>query len=95
MPKRGLHSIVLGGAGFIGSHLTEGLKNRGHNVCVVDNLSSTGMWPKYSIDPDLKIEGDFSSAPVANYINIYKPIVFHLAAIASVQTSIDKPLVHG
>ncbi len=35
-----MHFIVTGGAGFIGSHLTEQLLTEGHTVIVVDNLNT-------------------------------------------------------
>ena len=55
-----IHYLVTGGAGFIGSHLTERLLQDGHSVCVLDDLS-TGRAPNareralsmaYLDDPD-------------------------------------------
>jgi UDP-glucose 4-epimerase len=39
MPKRPLKVVVTGGAGFIGSHLSDALLRRGHEVICVDDLS--------------------------------------------------------
>lgn len=35
-----MKSIITGGAGFIGSHLTEKLVNQGHKVLVIDNFTT-------------------------------------------------------
>lgn len=81
--------LVVGGAGFIGSHLTDGLIKLGHKVSVLDNLS-TGN--KANINPKAK----FIKADITNLEKI-KPFfegqdgVFHLAAIPRVPLSIEKP----
>lgn len=82
--------LVTGGAGFIGSHVVEALLEAGHDVYVVDNLS-TGK--KENIDPsklhfiqdDILNEHRWSILPNFDY-------VFHLAALARIQPSIDNPL---
>ena len=37
---KGAHVLITGGAGFIGSHLSRELVSRGHEVVVLDNLST-------------------------------------------------------
>ncbi len=81
--------LVVGGAGFIGSHLVDELIGLGHKVSVLDNLS-TGN--KSNINRKAK----FIKADITNLEKI-RPVfksqdgVFHLAAIPRVPLSIEKP----
>lgn len=87
----GFHKIaVTGGAGFIGSHLVDRLIDMGHEVVVIDNLS-TGK--KENINDKAK----FIYADVSDDINeIFHEekleYVFHLAALPNVQRSIKRPV---
>lgn len=83
--------VVTGGAGFIGSHVTEALLREGHAVIVADDLS-TG---KQENIPGGAI---FSHIDVAHEKDAFTALckgadgVFHLAAIAALQRSIEHPL---
>ena len=88
-------TIVTGGAGFIGSHLTERLLNDGHAVTVIDNLASGTVENLNAVkdNPKLKIH----VADVANYNDLKAEFegadwVFHLAGIADVVPSIQEPI---
>lgn len=85
-------AIVTGGAGFIGSNLVDKLIEQGIEVTILDDLS-TGK--KENINPKAKfIECDISTASQVDltfYIN-GADVVFHTAAKARVQPSIDDPL---
>lgn len=85
--------IVTGGAGFIGGHLVDRLINDGHNVVVVDNFSSG---QKSNINKKAHIcIADISSSVYSEKIKeqmVGSDGVFHLAAMARVQPSIDNPL---
>ena len=75
--------LVTGGAGFIGSHLTDALLAAGHTVRVLDDLS-TGVSSNLDLRCTL-IRGDVADdAAVARAMDGVDG-VFHLAAIASVQ----------
>lgn len=81
--------LVTGGAGFIGSSLVDELMRQGHQVLIIDNLS-TGK--KKFINPGAK----FYKKDIRNYKSI-KPLfkgvecVFHLAAQPRIQPSIINP----
>ena len=80
--------LVTGGAGFIGSNLVDKLIDEGHDVAVIDNLS-TGK--KENINPKATFyERDIT---LMNAWLMFKDVdvVFHLAAMTSVEESIHNP----
>ena len=85
-----MKALVTGGAGFIGSNLVDRLIELGHEVVIIDNLSTGKVGninPKANfIEKCLtKLEEDFL---VGKNIDV----VFHLAALARVQPSIEDPI---
>ena len=83
--------LVTGGAGFIGSHLVERLVSQGHEVTVLDDLSSG----KLSNLIPIKDKIDFYNLDIASEEAEPKfkgqEIVFHLAAKADIVPSIANP----
>ena len=86
-PRR---SLVTGGAGFIGSHLVEALIRLGGEVVVVDNLA-TGRRENLPSSAQL-IVGDVGNNDVIDCAIAGCDCVFHLAAVSSVQDSLDRPM---
>ena len=81
--------LVIGGAGFIGSHLADRLIKDGHSVTVIDNLS-TGK--RENVNPQAKfVKRDIRN--LKQIVPLFKNIdgVFLLAALPRVQYSIDYP----
>jgi len=87
--------LVTGGAGFIGSHLTEALLQEGHRVRVLDDFS-TGKRENLIFNkgyPSLEIvEGDIRHLAICQKAMKDIEYVFHLAALPSVQRSVEDPL---
>jgi nucleoside-diphosphate-sugar epimerase len=82
--------LVTGGAGFIGSNLVDELVKRGDEVVIIDNLS-TGK--KEFINPSAEfIEADIRDLEKIKPHFAGVDFVFHLAAFARVQPSIDDPI---
>jgi UDP-glucose 4-epimerase len=83
--------LITGGAGFIGSHLVEQLLATGNSVRVLDNLS-TGKRANLPTHAQLEfIQGDIRDRNlVIDAVRGVQAIV-HLAAVASVQASVDDP----
>ena len=90
-----MHYIVTGGAGFIGSHLSETLARRGDAVTILDNLSSG----KYENIKNLLPENDLSfvKGDILDFDLLSESFrnadgVFHHAALVSVPRSIQYPV---
>lgn len=83
--------LVTGGAGFIGSHLVDGLLDNGYDVAVVDNLSS-GQLRNLNHQATFH-HAELNDVRLAQIIQRERPeIVFHLAAQSSVRRSAIDPV---
>ncbi len=99
-----MHTLITGGAGFIGSHLAESLLEAGHEVSVIDDLSTGSMdniahlvgRPGFTHT----IDTVFNDPVVARLVDRAN-VVFHLAAAVGVRLIVQKPVhtietnVHG
>ena len=84
--------LITGGAGFIGSHVVDGLVAKGHDVLVVDNLStgtSSNLSPKAEF-VNLDVAGD-AFVSLAKSFN--PNVISHLAAQASIPVSMSNPIL--
>lgn len=87
--------LVTGGAGFIGSHLTEELLGRGHLVLVLDDLSSGSIQNLSQVrnNPRLEIAVESTSTHrvLAELVD-RADVIFHLAATVGVFNIIESPV---
>ena len=86
-----IRAIVTGGAGFIGSHVADGLLARGHRVAVVDNLAS-GRRERVPAGAELHQLDIRDAAGLTALVDEFRPdAVLHLAAQADVRVSVQDP----
>jgi UDP-glucose 4-epimerase len=96
--------FITGGAGFIGSHLSEYLLQQGHDVTALDNLS-TGRLDNIRhlmANPNFHfVQDDVRNTPVLNPRVAECDIVYHLAAAVGVRLIAEQPVhtietnIHG
>ncbi len=89
-----MRTLVTGGAGFIGSHLAELLIARGHEVIVIDNLTSGRLsnLARLESSPHLRfVNGDIRDVPAMMPAFEGVDWVFHLAGLADIVPSIEMP----
>jgi len=99
-----MKTFITGGAGFIGSHLTELLLSKGDEVTLLDNLS-TGK--RDNVEKLLEhpnctlVEGTIQDEALINRLVAVSDRVFHLAAAVGVQLIVERPVhtietnIHG
>lgn len=90
-----MHALITGGAGFIGSHLSDVLLEQGHQVTVLDNLTTGGHknirhlhhHPKFRFALGSILDDDRVQALAKEC-----DVIFHLAAAVGVKLIIERPL---
>ncbi len=94
-----MKALVTGGAGFIGSTLVDQLLAGGHEVVVLDNLSSGNLDNLAGARADhgerlSVVEADIRDQSAAGEIEAAQPeVMFHLAAQADVRVSVADPVL--
>lgn len=90
-----MKTLVTGGCGFIGSHIAEQLLSEGHDVLIIDNLSTGRLLNIVHLKANKRLT--FVEADISDHIKIlpyFNDIdwVFHIAALADIVPSIEEPL---
>jgi len=89
-----LKILVTGGAGFIGSHLVDALVSCGHRVVVFDDLSSGKLSNLTEVENRIEfVKGDIRDPDLLNEAAIGCDLVYHLAAMVSVDQTVKEPVV--
>ena len=90
-----MHVLITGGAGFIGSHLSESLLREGHRVTIIDDLStgSNSNINHLKRNPRFRyvIDSIMERAVLAELVDD-SDIVYHLAAAVGVQLIVHSPV---
>ena len=87
--------LITGGAGFIGSHLSEFLLKKGKNVSVIDNLSTGNIENIKHLLSDKNFtfaRADIKDELVLDRLSSQADIVIHLAAAVGVKLIVEQPV---
>ena len=90
-----MRALVTGGAGFIGSHLTEALLHAGHGVTVLDDLSTGRLVNLAAVKDHSRLEvleGSVTDEPLVRKVMAGIDVVYHLAAAVGVRLILDRPV---
>ena len=99
-----MRALITGGAGFIGSHLAEALLQGGHDVDIIDNLSTGSIRNVGHLksNPQFKYVIDtLTNEPLLAELVDRNDVIFHFAAAVGVKLIVDEPVhtietnVHG
>jgi UDP-glucose 4-epimerase len=90
-----VRAVITGGAGFIGSHLTEALLGAGHEAIVLDDLSTGRVENLAAVrgHPRLELtEGSVMDEALVRKLMAGADVVYHLAAAVGVRLILDRPV---
>ena len=99
-----MRALITGGAGFIGSHLAEALLDAGHDVDIIDNLSTGSIRNVGHLksNPRFKYVIDtLTNEPLLAELVDRNDVIFHFAAAVGVKLIVEEPVhtietnVHG
>jgi UDP-glucose 4-epimerase len=94
MLNRFSRAAVTGGAGFVGSHIVDGLIDEGYDVTIIDDFSSGNLSNlERSMNKVTIVKGDICDRDLVRKALKDIEVVFHEAAIVSVQRSLLEPEV--
>ncbi len=87
-----MRALITGGAGFIGSHIAERLLKAGHQVRILDNLTTGKLSNLETFKKDIEfVQADVRDAPQVDFHAAGCDVIFHEAAIVSVPYSVEHP----
>ncbi len=99
-----MRALITGGAGFIGSHLAEALLKEGHEVDIIDNLSTGSIRNVSHLKSQTKFKyviDTLTNEPLLAELIDRNDVVFHFAAAVGVKLIVEQPVhtietnVHG
>jgi UDP-glucose 4-epimerase len=99
-----MKALITGGAGFIGSHLAERLLDTGHDVIVLDDLSTGSLANLAAVMENPHFEFVYDDVRHSETVHLLVErcdVIFHLAAAVGVQLIVDRPVhtietnIHG
>jgi UDP-glucose 4-epimerase len=97
-------ALITGGAGFVGSHLAERLLEQGHEVLVLDNLSTGSIDNIVHLKSNARfgyVIDSVTNEPLLAEMVDRSDVIFHLAAAVGVKLIVEQPVhtietnVHG
>jgi nucleoside-diphosphate-sugar epimerase len=89
-----MKAVVTGGAGFIGSHLVDLLLDKGYEVIIIDNFCTGSLNNINQSSNRVSIINHDIRIPLPTNVFDKCSIVFHLAALADIVPSIEKPIAY-
>ncbi len=88
-----MKTLITGGAGFIGSHLCDALLAQGHQVSILDNMSTGSATNIAHIKDQIEIhQGDIRDVDLVEKLMATADLVLHMAAALGVNTILENPI---